>query len=78
MRAPLAESTQKTIDEAVRRIVMQGYEQALSILKQHRALLERCARELLEQETLDAQALARLTEALRSPELEQKSLFETQ
>jgi len=60
-KAPLAESTQKTIDEAVRRIVMQGFEQALSILTHHRALLERCAQALLAQETLDAATLQHLT-----------------
>jgi cell division protease FtsH len=79
VRVSLAESTQKTIDEAVHRTVMQGFEQALSILTQHRALLERCAQALLAQETLDAVALADLTAELRSPQASQawqKGLFE--
>jgi len=67
-RTPLAESTQKTIDQAVRRIVMQGLDQALAILAQHRALLDRCAQALLAQETLDAATLQRLTADMRAPQ----------
>jgi cell division protease FtsH len=59
-RTALAESTQKTIDEAVRRIVMQGFDRALGILNEHRALLERGAQALLAKETLDAAELQRL------------------
>jgi cell division protease FtsH len=59
-RPPLAESTQQTIDEAVRRIVMQAYDQAWRILSEHRAGLERGAQALLAQETLDAAELNRL------------------
>ena len=64
-RPALAESTQKAIDDAVRRIVMQGFEQALAILTQHRALLEQCALALLAQETLDAATLQQMTAGLR-------------
>jgi len=67
-KTPLAESTQKSIDEAVRRIVMQGFEQALLILTHHRALLERCGQALLAQETLDAATLQNLTAGMRPPD----------
>ena len=59
-RPPLAESTQQTIDEAVRRIVMQGFDRAWCILTDHQATLERGAQALLAQETLDAAELNRL------------------
>jgi cell division protease FtsH len=59
-RPPLAESTQQTIDEAVRRIVMQGFDRAWRILTDHQATLERGAQALLAQETLDAAELNRL------------------
>jgi cell division protease FtsH len=49
----------------VRRIVMDAFERACAILQQHRALLERCARELLQRETLDEAQLRVLTAELR-------------
>lgn len=64
-RPPVAESTQRAMDEAVYRIVMRGLDVATSILTTHRVLLERCAQALLEHETLDAFALQRLTADLK-------------
>ncbi len=62
---PRSPETQARIDEAVRRIVMDAFERACAILQQHRALLERCARELLQRETLDEAQLRALTAELR-------------
>jgi cell division protease FtsH len=61
---PRSPETQARIDEAVRRIVMDAFERACAILQQHRALLERCARELLQRETLDEAQLRALTAEL--------------
>lgn len=53
--------TRQCIDEAVRSTVMQAFEQATHLLQDRREVLERCARALLTQETLDADALRALT-----------------
>ncbi|MBI5333593.1 MAG: ATP-dependent zinc metalloprotease FtsH [Burkholderiales bacterium] len=58
-------ATQQRIDEAVRAIVMAAFDRAIGILAEHRAVLERCARELLARETLDEAALRALTGELR-------------
>jgi cell division protease FtsH len=57
--------TQRRIDEAVQRIVMQAFVQATNILGANRALLERAARLLLEQETLDEAAIKALAADLQ-------------
>jgi cell division protease FtsH len=59
-------ATQQRIDEAVRAIVMGAFERATAILREHRDVLERCARELLARETLDEAALRALTAPLRA------------
>jgi cell division protease FtsH len=59
-------ATQQRIDEAVRAIVMGAFERAIALLREHRDLLERCARELLARETLDEAALRTLTAPLRA------------
>lgn len=58
--------TQERIDESVRGIVMEAFQRSTAILVQHRAVLERCARELLSHETLDESALKELTAEIRS------------
>ncbi|MBK9363387.1 MAG: ATP-dependent zinc metalloprotease FtsH [Rubrivivax sp.] len=62
---PRSPETQQHIDDAVRAIVMGCFERATALLQQHRALLERCAHELLAKETLDEPALRVLTAELR-------------
>ncbi len=52
-----SEDTLRRIDDAIRGIVMDGFERALAILKANRAVLERGARALLEKETLDEAAI---------------------
>ena len=53
-------ATQARIDEAVREIVGAAYDRASAWLVAHRAQLDRGARELLAQETLDESALKAL------------------
>jgi cell division protease FtsH len=58
--------TQQRIDEALRGIVMDAFERASDILRRHRDVLERGARELLARETLDEAALKVLTAGMTS------------
>ncbi|HFN8034399.1 TPA: ATP-dependent metallopeptidase FtsH/Yme1/Tma family protein [Escherichia coli] len=60
----VAESTQARIDQAIRDIVMGMFERAYRILDINRAVLERCARELLARETLDESDIRQLTQGL--------------
>ncbi|EOG1790242.1 ATP-dependent zinc metalloprotease FtsH [Enterobacter kobei] len=60
----VAESTQARIDQAIRDIVMGVFEHAYRILDINRAVLERCARELLSRETLDESDIRQLTQGL--------------
>ena len=60
----VAESTQARIDQAIRDIVMGVFERAYRILDINRAVLERCARELLARETLDESDTHQLTQGL--------------
>lgn len=62
----VAESTQARIDQAIRDIVMGVFERAYRILDTNRAVLERCARELLARETLDENDIRQLTQGLKS------------
>ena len=52
--------TQQHIDDAVRRIVMDAFDRATTLLRERRDTLERAARELLQRETLDEQDLRAL------------------
>ncbi len=61
----VAESTQARIDQAIREIVMGVFARAYRILETNRAVLERCARELLVRETLDENDIRQLTQGLQ-------------
>ena len=61
---PVSQTTQERIDQAIRGLVMGGFERATLLLQQNRAVLERGARALLEKETLDEEALRTLTAQL--------------
>jgi cell division protease FtsH len=61
----LSEQTLQAIDEAVRNIVGQVFERAYGLLETNREVLDRCAKTLLENETLEEDDLRRLTEDLR-------------
>jgi cell division protease FtsH len=56
--------TQEKIDRAIRTLVMEAFARAYEILEGNRAVLDRCARDLLVQETLDEKKLADLTSDL--------------
>lgn len=60
-----SEDTQRRIDNAIRCIVMDGFDRASTILSANREVLERGARSLLEKETLDEAALRDLSAQLQ-------------
>jgi len=66
MPAPrrFSEATAERIDAGIRTILDAAFDQALESLRSNRKVLDKCAAELLERETLDAQELAQLTGAL--------------
>jgi cell division protease FtsH len=59
-----SEDTAREIDVAVRSIIDRLFDRTLEILRSNREILERCARELLEKETLDETELKALTRGL--------------
>jgi cell division protease FtsH len=72
----LSESTQARIDDAIRGIVKTVFARAYRILSTNRAVLERCARELLARETLEEAAIRELTRDLTRPAPETPALPE--
>jgi cell division protease FtsH len=64
-RSPVSEHTQQRIDDAIRAIVIAGFDKASAILVAHRELLERSAKVLLEKETLDETAIGQLRAEIR-------------
>ena len=64
--SPVSEDTQRRIDDAIRAIVMGGFDRATATLAVNRDVLERSARALLEKETLDEAAIRSLTADLRN------------
>jgi len=60
-----SEATAVAIDRAIRRIVDEALARAVAILTEHRDVLERGARSLLEAETLEEDALRNLAGAMR-------------
>lgn len=59
-----AESTATAIDEEVQELVQSSFQRSLELLEARRALLERSAQRLLQQETLDGEALRELSAAV--------------
>jgi cell division protease FtsH len=55
-----SEKVAEEIDEEVRRIVDEAHQRATSILQEHRAKLDRLAKRLIEEETLEGEALEAL------------------
>jgi cell division protease FtsH len=51
--AEVSEETQRLLDEEVRRIVAEAYDDVLALLREHRSKLDSLAQALLERETLD-------------------------
>jgi cell division protease FtsH len=62
-----SEATAQRIDEEVRRLVQNAYEQARTILSTHRSLLDLVAQTLLERETIDGQEFERLVVSTIGP-----------
>jgi cell division protease FtsH len=60
-----SEETAKHIDEAVKRIIDETFARVLGILRDNRAILETCARVLLQKETLNEGELRDLTRDLK-------------
>ncbi|MDO9166512.1 MAG: cell division protein FtsH, partial [Rhodoferax sp.] len=65
----VSEHTQQRIDDAIRGIVMGGFDAATAILGANRDVLERGARALLDKETLDEAAIRVLAADLKRIEL---------
>ncbi|MBA4178010.1 MAG: cell division protein FtsH [Leptothrix sp. (in: Bacteria)] len=63
----VSEHTQRRIDDAIRAIVVAGFDRATALLEAHRQVLERGARTLLEKETLDEAAIRELAQGLQRP-----------
>ncbi len=59
-----SDQTAQKIDIAVREIIKAGFDRAYRLLDGNRAILERCAEELLSKETLDEEAIGSLTRDL--------------
>ncbi len=69
--AQMSEHTAETIDVAVRKLVEVAFSRATEVLRANRAVLERCAHELLAHETLDEDRLKALTgDLVRAPSAE--------
>jgi cell division protease FtsH len=66
----LSEATSQLVDAEVRRILDECYADAVRLLQLHRDQLEALARALLEKETLDEQAILRVTGLPPAPQLE--------
>ena len=62
LQGDCSDQTAREIDEEVKRLLDNAYAEAKSLLQQHRSQLDRVAEELLETETLDARAFAKLIE----------------
>jgi cell division protease FtsH len=61
---PYSDETAREIDAEVRSIVQEAFDRAVRLLEERRPLLDRCARRLLEKETLDE---AELRDLVREP-----------
>ncbi|MFC2973716.1 ATP-dependent zinc metalloprotease FtsH [Azotobacter bryophylli] len=68
-RHEYGEATATAIDEEVQAIVEEAFERTLGLLRERRELLERCAKRLLEEETLDAEELAEMVGAPKPKQL---------
>jgi cell division protease FtsH len=53
----LSNEVAAVIDDEVRKLITQAHEEAMQIITTHRAALDRIAAELMEYETLDAEAV---------------------
>jgi cell division protease FtsH len=63
-RADYSQETAQQIDREVQRLVNDGYQRAMAILNERRAILDRIARDLLEHESLDGEAVYAIVEEM--------------
>ena len=61
----MSQETQRRVDEAIRGLVMGGFENATALLSDNRPVLEQGARALLDKETLDEAAIRALAAQLK-------------
>ena len=61
----LSNETAEKIDQSIRRIIDTNFEQTCKLLEDNRDILERCARKLLDQETLDEAEILELSQGLQ-------------
>jgi len=63
-----SEETARTIDAAIKNLVLSGYGRAQELLAGHRAELQALAQALLEKETLDSREIDRIIDSFKNPE----------
>lgn len=73
---PFSEETARRIDEEVHRIIRECHEQALRLLREHRASLDGLVRALLEKETLSEQEILQATGLPPAPALHSRPLHD--
>jgi cell division protease FtsH len=66
-RRPISEETAKAIDEEVKSLVEAGHQYALSVLNHNRELLETLAKQLLESEVIEGNALRKQLKQVQVP-----------
>jgi len=67
---PFSEETAEAIDQEVRKIIGDSYDEAVRLLRQHRKSLDALAAALLERETLNEEEILQVTGLPRAPALE--------
>lgn len=60
-----AQSTQEKIDLAIKNLIMSNFEKAMIILQKNKDILDRCAKALLQKETVDALEFKELAQGLQ-------------
>jgi cell division protease FtsH len=73
-----SEATAQKIDAALKRVIDSSFARALGLLRQHRAVLEKGARRLLETETLDEDALRKLASEMVGQAVPAEAMAEVQ
>jgi cell division protease FtsH len=68
-KLPVSEDTARAIDTEVRRIIQESHDEAMRLLREHRAELDALARALLERETLDQEEILAVTGLPPAPPL---------
>ena len=63
-----SEETARTIDAAIKNLVLSAYRRAHELLASHRAELQALAQGLLEKETLDSREIDRIIDSFKNPE----------